>query len=218
MNNHINKIRLIVDMVVFVSIFSLIGKKLLYFEHSFTFLLFFLPILLINLLDFYFLVKSLFSTPKKTDHSFSTLVISLTGTILPTFSSFVVTPVESSSLLFQISRIIGIFLALLPYPFLVIALFDLKERVTVIPEAHGLVTSGIYAYSRHPLYAGYILWFISQVFLFPILSVFLFSILETLFLVLRAKKEEALLTEVFPEYKDYKKQVGWYPFFSFKRA
>lgn len=90
---------------------------------------------------------------------------------------------------------------------------DLKKGFSPFVEVttnHKLVTNGIYAKIRHPMYLAHLLWGISNLFLIqnyiagPAL---LISFL--LFYHNRVQKEEALLLSVFgKEYEDYRAKTG----------
>ncbi len=74
----------------------------------------------------------------------------------------------------------------------------------------GLVESGIYSYSRHPQYFGFILVIIGWFIAWPtILTVFFTPILLYKYTRL-CRQEEREMTKKFPEYKKYKEDV---PFF-----
>lgn len=84
------------------------------------------------------------------------------------------------------------------------------NNINIVPylkDNHRLVTTGIYSYIRHPMYASVILfcavllgtrlnWMNSMVFII---------LLANLWLKLR--HEERLLSERFPEYRDYQKRT-----------
>jgi len=87
------------------------------------------------------------------------------------------------------------------------ALLTLRRSFSVFPEARALIKAGPYGRVRHPLYATYIAMY--PCFLLPRLS-----ILAVVVMVLgitcemwRARDEEAILTDVFPEYAEYAKST-----------
>ncbi len=89
-------------------------------------------------------------------------------------------------------------------------LLDLGRSLTPLPyprENGLLVQSGVYGIVRHPLYSGLIFaalsWSVFQVSLSHLMATaILFAFFET-----KARKEEAWLTEKYPEYLKYQQQV-----------
>mgnify|MGYP005837433357 FL=1 len=71
----------------------------------------------------------------------------------------------------------------------------------------GLVTDGIYAYSRHPQYLGFILIILGWLFGWPtIITVVMAPILIYKYIRV-CKTEEEEISNEFPEYKEYKENV-----------
>ena len=89
-------------------------------------------------------------------------------------------------------------------------LLDLGRNLTPLPypKADGqLVRSGVYGLVRHPLYSGLIFaafsWVVSQFSLSHLIATaILFAFFDT-----KARREEAWLTQKYPEYSDYQQQV-----------
>ena len=79
-----------------------------------------------------------------------------------------------------------------------------------IKEEHTLVTTGIYKYVRHPMYTAHLLWAVAQILiLHNWIAGYSFIVVMVPHILLRVKKEEALLIEQFgQEYDDYKKSTG----------
>ena len=96
----------------------------------------------------------------------------------------------------------------MPYPFIIAALFSLRNCLTVIPEAHRVVAHGIYKYSRHPLYMCYLIWNFAYIFMFPSWLMIAINLVGMAVQVLRLKREETLLLATFPEYRDYYLRTG----------
>ena len=76
---------------------------------------------------------------------------------------------------------------------------------------HSLVTGGIYSIVRHPLYASLIWMFYGASFVYAnwigfLLNTFIFIPM----MYYRARQEEALLVDRFPEYEDYQSRVGMF--------
>lgn len=87
------------------------------------------------------------------------------------------------------------------------ALWTLRRCFGILPEARGLVTSGPYRYTRHPIYTGEYLSVLGMALpAFSLLSAGLF-ILFCLLQYLRSRKEEAVLSALFPEYATYRRRT-----------
>ena len=104
----------------------------------------------------------------------------------------------------------GLALALATMPLWVVARRQLGDAFSVRPDARRLVTSGLYARIRHPIYVfGCLAYFGSLLALqsWPILAAWLAL---TPIEVLRARREEQLLTEAFgAEYVSYRRRT-WF--------
>jgi protein-S-isoprenylcysteine O-methyltransferase Ste14 len=73
---------------------------------------------------------------------------------------------------------------------------------------HTLITTGIYAYMRHPIYTGIACMGVGTFFVFHSLLSLLFLVVMVTFCVFKLKKEEVLLMKHFPkEYPEYKKKT-----------
>jgi protein-S-isoprenylcysteine O-methyltransferase Ste14 len=80
---------------------------------------------------------------------------------------------------------------------------------------HRLITEGVYAYVRHPMYTAFFLWALAQLFLLPNFIAGAAGLVGfgTLYLF-RVKREEEMMLETFgDEYRDYrartKRLVPW---------
>ncbi|MFB8789686.1 MAG: isoprenylcysteine carboxylmethyltransferase family protein [Potamolinea sp.] len=89
-------------------------------------------------------------------------------------------------------------------------LLDLGRNLTPLPypKAQGtLVQSGVYGIVRHPLYSGLIFaafsWAIFQLSLSHLLA----SAIAFIFFDVKARREEAWLTQKYPEYSEYQQRV-----------
>ncbi len=89
-------------------------------------------------------------------------------------------------------------------------LLDLGHNLTPLPypkEKGKLVQSGVYSLVRHPLYSGLIFaassWVVFQLSLSHLISTaILFAFFDA-----KARREEAWLTEKYPEYSQYQQRV-----------
>lgn len=171
-----------------------------------------IPVVFVSLLDIYFLTRSLSRRPTSIDTSLSSLIISLGATFGFSLVAMLIAPPPIEFLYIQEIQQGGSFLAILPYPFVIWALFCLKDCLTVVPEGHKVIAHGIYRYSRHPLYACYIIWAIADSMMLPSLPMFMASFVQITFLVLRLGREEQLLLATFPEYRQYYENTGIWGF------
>lgn len=121
-------------------------------------------------------------------------------------------PLHNNALHFTVAKIIGVLMILLYLLFFIMALrrFILsKNTLVTIKPAHSLETSGIYSFTRNPMY-------LSLVFLYCGLAVFFGNWWTLLFLPLLViivqlyviKKEEHYLQQAFgSSYNEYKRNV-----------
>lgn len=78
-----------------------------------------------------------------------------------------------------------------------------------VREAHKLITEGVYAYVRHPMYTAFFLWALAQAFLLPnwIAGLSGLAGFGTLYLF-RVNREEAMMLETFGEdYRRYRERT-----------
>jgi protein-S-isoprenylcysteine O-methyltransferase Ste14 len=78
-----------------------------------------------------------------------------------------------------------------------------------IYKEHSLVQTGMYSIVRHPLYSSIILMFYGGCLVYRNITAFAaVSLIFVPFMYHRAKQEEALLLQSFPEYEEYMKKTG----------
>ncbi|MBN2520670.1 MAG: isoprenylcysteine carboxylmethyltransferase family protein [Bacteroidales bacterium] len=79
-----------------------------------------------------------------------------------------------------------------------------------VKSNHKLIKTGIYKYSRHPMYAAHILWAFGQIIILPNwIAGFSFIGFAILLPAIRIKDEETMMIEQFgEEYKHYMKTSG----------
>jgi protein-S-isoprenylcysteine O-methyltransferase Ste14 len=78
-------------------------------------------------------------------------------------------------------------------------------------QEHTLVQSGMYKVVRHPLYASIILMFYGACLVYRnIVSFIAVSIVFVPFMIYRARQEENLLIQRFPQYHEYKQSTGMF--------
>lgn len=89
-------------------------------------------------------------------------------------------------------------------------LLDLGQQLTPLPyprEKGELIQSGVFSIVRHPVYSGVILLMLSWSIFQLSLSHFLAVAVIFIFLNAKANREEAWLTEKYPDYSDYRQRV-----------
>ena len=86
-------------------------------------------------------------------------------------------------------------------------LFSLRWRAAAPSVEDTLVTQGVYAYIRHPLYSGMLLELAGLVLWVPSLMVLIASILGWLWVMLQARLEEMDLVQRLPAYHAYMQEV-----------
>jgi protein-S-isoprenylcysteine O-methyltransferase Ste14 len=80
-----------------------------------------------------------------------------------------------------------------------------------IYENHSLVTTGAYALVRHPLYSSIILMlFGGSIVYLNYISAILTAVIFIPFMYYRARQEEVLLDQTFPDYSEYKRKTGMF--------
>jgi protein-S-isoprenylcysteine O-methyltransferase Ste14 len=94
--------------------------------------------------------------------------------------------------------------------FMVLA--KLGRSFSILPEARVLVTSGPYAYARHPLYAVEIITILGMAMLYQQPQASLLAAGVIAMLVVRSIFEEKILTEAYPEYAAYSARVKRFGF------
>ncbi|MHA2295900.1 MAG: methyltransferase family protein [Candidatus Hodarchaeales archaeon] len=79
----------------------------------------------------------------------------------------------------------------------------------VIHKDHELITSGPYRYVRHPMYVGFILFFVSIPVALGSFIAFAVSLLLPFLFIYRIRIEEKMLVNHLAGYKDYMEQVKY---------
>ncbi|MDR1131005.1 MAG: isoprenylcysteine carboxylmethyltransferase family protein [Oscillospiraceae bacterium] len=127
------------------------------------------------------------------------VIISLFGNLFPLYQDAPLSNLQAT----------GAFLNMLSMPFYVWAVLSLGRGFTILPEAHRLSARGIYKISRHPIYLTYVFWCITQNMIYQTGSVIVFSVIQIVLYGFRARCEEKVLSDTFPEYDGYLKRVMW---------
>lgn len=94
----------------------------------------------------------------------------------------------------------------------IIVLANLGKSYSIMPEARRLVTAGPYAFARHPLYAAEIVTIIGSAVQFQQPWAGLLALGVVGLLITRARFEEQVLSEAYPEYAQYRARVKRFGF------
>ena len=88
------------------------------------------------------------------------------------------------------------------------AVCHLRFAFSTEPAARRLVTSGPYRLARHPIYSGASLVYLGLLMTHPTLPIVVALLSWGVCIRFRMRYEEAILTQAFPEYQDYRRRVG----------
>ena len=112
--------------------------------------------------------------------------------------------------IFPVSNILGGLLILLTFTFHWWAEKEHKQAHERSEDIDTLVTSGIYAKIRHPLYLSLIFFNIGIALAFGVMITFILALLMINHWIATLLKEEEMLLQRFPDaYKQYKVSVRW---------
>lgn len=89
----------------------------------------------------------------------------------------------------------------------VVCLAHLGRSFSVLPQARRLVRNGPYGLIRHPLYVAEAIATLGMVMLHLGWPAIVLGLVQTALQLARIHYEEAVLTEAFPEYRDYARDV-----------
>jgi protein-S-isoprenylcysteine O-methyltransferase Ste14 len=90
----------------------------------------------------------------------------------------------------------------------VYVLTHLGRSFSIMPEARGLVTSGLYRYVRHPLYLAEMIAAIGTVIQYVSTWTALILAVQIAFQLRRMRNEEIVLMEIFPDHAAYKEKTA----------
>jgi protein-S-isoprenylcysteine O-methyltransferase Ste14 len=114
---------------------------------------------------------------------------------------------ELSSNLHSLALIIAVIGLLL----VLAAFLQLNTNISAFPspkKGAKLVTGGVFAFARHPIYSGILFIAFGMSFWFGSGYKLLISLMIYVLFYLKSRYEEQRLTDVFPEYPLYKKDTG----------
>lgn len=91
-----------------------------------------------------------------------------------------------------------------------LAMWRLRRSFSIMAEVRGLITTGIYGWIRHPLYAGELIHFFGISLVFNNMPAYSMCAVLIVLQSMRAVIEEQKLNAYFPEYVHYRKQAGFF--------
>jgi protein-S-isoprenylcysteine O-methyltransferase Ste14 len=89
-------------------------------------------------------------------------------------------------------------------------LWYLRKSFSIEPVARELVTTGPYAFARHPIYTTYLFAYSALWISTPRLAITIMVMLWYVLLRARIRLEERVLEAAYPEYSDYRARVGMF--------
>ena len=89
-----------------------------------------------------------------------------------------------------------------------VTLMQLGRSLSILPEARRLVTGGLYARIRHPLYLGEAIATLGVLLLYRIPAAFALVALQFGVQLWRMREEEKVLAAAFPEYAEYRQRTA----------
>lgn len=109
-----------------------------------------------------------------------------------------------------LTRVTGLSLAAIGLIGISIARVNLGNSFSIAPEARKLVTHGMYAHLRHPVYVFGILLITGFALYIPFLPLLLILVFIVPMQIIRVHEEERVLEEAFgAEYREYKRRT-WF--------
>ncbi len=106
---------------------------------------------------------------------------------------------------------ISIVFGLLGAVIILFGIINLNDNITPFPTPRknsSLISKGIYAYVRHPIYAGILVLMFSYAFFSDSIFRLVISLLLGFIFYFKSNLEERLLVQRFPEYNRYRKTTG----------
>ena len=133
----------------------------------------------------------------------ASLLIALYPAMTPHLVQF---PTHSIKILNEI----GIFLEYLAVVIEIVALSRLRTSFSQVPEANRLIRNGLYRFVRHPLYTAYITGFAGFAMTVNEVMIWVAFLVFVVAEWVRAKAEEQVLAQTFPEYETYRQRTGMF--------
>jgi protein-S-isoprenylcysteine O-methyltransferase Ste14 len=136
--------------------------------------------------------------PQRTALGFYPRFAAVSGTLVS--AGFVLLPLQELSFALYLASLL---LIIVGTALAICAALVLGRSISLFPEARRLVTGGPYALVRHPLYLGEMIAVAGVALQYWSAWALLLLGLVCMFQLQRIKYEELVLSEMFPEYRDY---------------
>ena len=104
--------------------------------------------------------------------------------------------------------LVGILFGLIGIFIEIWSVWHLRFAFSLEPAARRLVTSGPYRLARHPIYSGGSLVYLGLLMTHPTMAIAVALVGWGICIGFRMRYEEAILTQAFPEYAEYRRRVG----------
>ena len=135
--------------------------------------------------------------------NYTTMIIALVA--IPSYVAYILFTGEPDA-----SVIAGAALTIIALLFIVIARIQLGHSFSVTPQAHQLVTRGLYSKIRHPIYVFAQFLILGMILCIKMYILFIVWAVLIFIQVSRAKSEEKILEEKFGDaYREYKRNT-WF--------
>lgn len=154
-----------------------------------------------------FLALQLFMTvgripPKGTARGIEPRVISVTGSFMMLVAMFLTPALESEA-----AQLVALCLIFVGTASSIFCLYWLGRSFSIMATARRLVTTGPYSIVRHPLYVCEAAFVVGMVISHLSVLMVALGVLQFLLQYRRARNEEAILRQTFPEYDEYARRV-----------
>ncbi|RWM06562.1 MAG: isoprenylcysteine carboxylmethyltransferase family protein [Mesorhizobium sp.] len=140
--------------------------------------------------------------PKGTARGLEPRVTSVTGSFVVVAAMFLTSALDS-----EVAQLMALFLIFVGTAGSIFCLYWLGRSFSVMATARRLVTTGPYSMVRHPLYGCEAVFVVGMIISHFSALMLALGGLQFLLQYRRAKIEEAILRETFPEYDEYARRV-----------
>ncbi|MDD5440143.1 MAG: methyltransferase [Candidatus Omnitrophica bacterium] len=151
-------------------------------------------------------------TPQRFDHPHE-LWIPFVATFFYLFYNVLVfVPTEVNIYLAPVTlfpglNILGLALILIGTLISAIGIYNLRNSFAIFMEGRDIVSTGLYRFSRHPIYLGHVIRLIGMCVMNLFLLYVILTVISIGLALVRTVLEERKLLKLYPEYRSYKKKT-----------